>query len=832
MTAFLAAGREHLEGTLAWNEASPTPFDVVAVVEPLLNVGLILADLLDARGAASEARRRRDEVQALASAHLGDVGRARIERQHASTLLSEARFTEALTVLAAARDVFAANGEELDAALTALDLANVLEWLCDYERALTTVKQARARVQVQLDGLTTRWSDITRLVTAQLTSMEPDPESLSRMRTAQEAAKLLQVGTDLDQLTGRLHRWLREWDEAVASFQRVRRAFADMGGDLARAAAAGIDFQQAAVMVERGDGRGGLQALAQLEPLFERGLLRPRRPALRSLKARALLDVGDTCAALEAAEAGLRDVALQPDPDTAWKLHRWRGNALRTLGRAADGLDALVAGARAVDELRRAPLGYRLDSTSMRDRMPLFDEAIALAVELDRPRDACLLIELAKARALSAVLSVPPERRTAAASERERRFDELTRQLDALEFARLNHDWDRARQERQRELRASREQLLEELRFADPRWRTLSSPAPVDLDGVLDRLRQRQQAALVLHLRDGVVTSVLLHDGELKAAEQVVPDAALAALREYSANLARKQPDRLLNDLSQARGVTVDAFVPRELLSEALEASSLVVVPHRDLHLLPWAALEFQDRRLFTHCPVGLVPNLSLLTTAASARVPGVVGLIGAADHSGLQSLEDLKEAPGELQDLAELHAGRLVTPPIMGPDATEAAFWNLASRRDGTGLLHVTCHGTIDEREPMSSGLLFTDGKVDAGEIALRGIEWNEVVLAACSSGWRPSAVRADGKDRLPLSGDDVLGLPGAFLEARASTVLVSIPEAQDAAARTFVTAYHRHRAAGAPPLAAYQRTQLELDESDPQRAFHWVGFVLYGCT
>ena len=86
-----------------------------------------------------------------------------------------------------------------------------------------------------------------------------------------------------------------------------------------------------------------------------------------------------------------------------------------------------------------------------------------------------------------------------------------------------------------------------------------------------------------------------------------------------------------------------------------------------------------------------------------------------------------------------------------------------LAARTDADGaILHVSCHGTLSVEDPLGSGLLLVDGKIDAAELATTALHYEEVVLSACSTGWRPQA--AEG---IELSGDDVLGLPGAVLEA-----------------------------------------------------------------
>ena len=146
---------------------------------------------------------------------------------------------------------------------------------------------------------------------------------------------------------------------------------------------------------------------------------------------------------------------------------------------------------------------------------------------------------------------------------------------------------------------------------------------------------------------------------------------------------------------------------------------------------------------------------------------------------------------------------GGVIDRKFTGKEATEANFWRLAKHPNSPrSILHVSSHGTFEADKPMNSGLLFSDPRVDAAEIARAGLRYDEVVLSACSTGYRPTEVQG-----VVLSGDDILGLPGALLEAGVRSVLVSIPPAREDASQRFLSLYHEHRAEGTSPLVALQR-------------------------
>jgi CHAT domain-containing protein len=125
-----------------------------------------------------------------------------------------------------------------------------------------------------------------------------------------------------------------------------------------------------------------------------------------------------------------------------------------------------------------------------------------------------------------------------------------------------------------------------------------------------------------------------------------------------------------------------------------------------------------------------------------------------------------------------------------------------------------------------MNSGLLMADSKIDAAEIARSCMKYREIILGACSCGWRPQKVQD-----IKLSGDDILGLPGAFLEAGVQSVLVSIPPADDIATYRFMVFYHQNRLEGKPPLVAHQSTQKAMEKDAEYDASTWIGFTVYGC-
>ena len=460
--------------------------------------------------------------------------------------------------------------------------------------------------------------------------------------------------------------------------------------------------------------------------------------------------------------------------------------------------------------------------------MPVFEAAIRLACESGEGHACCQFIEAIKSRALATVLSIPAGEQPQMTGESDRQVDDLTRQIDALEYAAYRDGLTDDLEKQKASLLALRANLLEQIRFSDPRWRSLSEPVLFDLPKLVDLLGQRQQAALTLFYQPEQVIGVLIYDGQCIAASVQLSDETRRSLVRYQENLHSLQPNPEWFDLSSGLHLAAEHLIPAQLLEPALQAKSLIIAPHGPLHLVPWAGLAFRGKRLLEACPIGILPNLTCVQSlAAEFSIAPQVALIGAPDYRALR-MPPLLQAEVELQEIEQIYLmhGGIVGQIFTGKEATETHFWALAKHPTASrNILHISSHGTFEADDPMNSGLLFTDARVNAAEIARTRLRYDEVILSVCSTGYRPTEVQG-----IVLSGDDILGLPGALLESGVRSVLVSIPPAREDASRRFMTLYHESRAEGTSPLFAFQKAQETILNECVYAPFLWIGFTVYG--
>ena len=593
------------------------------------------------------------------------------------------------------------------------------------------------------------------------------------------------------------------------------------------------------IMVKKSKYQEGLSCAIELEPFFRKdSSLRPKLAAILKVQADALLKLGKLNEAIDKLNEGIEDLDQYNDLNLLWQLQWQKGLALSIVGKRGDALNAYSQAIKTANNLRKIPMSYRLESTYLRDKLELFEAAIELSSEDNYDaRLCCELVESVKSRLLTAALSIPSNQVSSAGSELKRKFLNLSKQLRNLEF--MVDQLKRAgsnTEEKEREMNsimAEREDLIERIHLTEPRWRSLSEPISFDLGRIIHILNARQQSAINLFYRsDNVIVAVLIKNSEVLASKVIITKDTETKLEEYQRQLqgapTQRDGKEEWRDLSKWSSITAEHIIPSELLSQALESRGLVIIPHGILHIIPWAGLTFKDKRLFEYCPISILPNLSCIPNLNAnfvARLP--LGIIGYADELTSQ---DSLQIEFEVEDIEKMYSDRSTIIEGSAGKATRKNFWGLMNSQNAEGgILHVACHGIFDSIQPMNSGLILADSKVDAAEIAMSSIGYDEVILSACSSGMRPTQVQT-----VKLIADDIIGLPGSFLEAGAKSVLVSIPPNRGDAAYTFMKLYHENRLSGKTPLFALQETQKTLlndsGYSSQYQPYEWVGFTIYG--
>ncbi|MEO6463602.1 MAG: CHAT domain-containing protein, partial [Candidatus Eisenbacteria bacterium] len=219
----------------------------------------------------------------------------------------------------------------------------------------------------------------------------------------------------------------------------------------------------------------------------------------------------------------------------------------------------------------------------------------------------------------------------------------------------------------------------------------------------------------------------------------------------------------------------------------------LVVVPAGALVAFPWPALA--------PAPVSVVPSLAFALRAAPSRPRGRTLLVGLGG-------DDLPGVRHEIDALSRLVPRARV---LFGREATvDRLARELAA---GVDWLHVAGHGRHDEDRPVLSGLRLADRWAHLPDLAPRGRSPRVVVLTACRSGEIAGAFRNEWQ-----------GLPGGLLRAGTRTLLASLWEVEDAAARAMSLGIHRRLLRGNTLGEAVQSAGTALGGGSPGRWNAWT--------
>lgn len=261
----------------------------------------------------------------------------------------------------------------------------------------------------------------------------------------------------------------------------------------------------------------------------------------------------------------------------------------------------------------------------------------------------------------------------------------------------------------------------------------------------------------------------------------------------------------------------------------------LIIVPNGVLNYLPFETLTVDGAFVGQTFAVSYAPSASTLAFLQSRprRASGnmiaigdpLIDQKGSSDHRGLSAehvnlLKPLAYAARELSSVAGGFAGSRL---LEGDQASESELRR--ARLSDASIVHFATHGLIDEDHPDRSGLVLTARDSDDGFLQTRevyGLHLNGalVTLSACRT--------ALGRE---LSGEGIIGLTRAFMQAGARTVVASLWDVDDASTAEFMSGFYAALADGAPVDAAAQSARaLLMHSARYSHPYYWGAFVVNG--
>jgi CHAT domain-containing protein len=552
-----------------------------------------------------------------------------------------------------------------------------------------------------------------------------------------------------------------------------------------------------------------------------------------ALAERGSLEVGAVAESLY--RAGLARLDGRVAPEVAWGLHLGLAQAFRARG----AMDAAARELRtAAADLQRAGRSLVLPerrAAFLADKWDVYAELALVERARGRPGAAFEASERLRARDMVELLgrgrvSAPSD--TAAelvAREQDlrRRIAELMQEAEGAGSGELRGPdltlpagATRAALLRAQEFYA---ELLLELRERAPRHAALLSRDVAEWRDVAQRLAP-DEAFVEYLLTDSASLAFVVVRDSLSVVDLGVGRREVARQVEFARGTLERRAVQQADSMWRAplRRLHGELIAPIEDAGLLAGKTRLVLVPHAELHYLPFAALtdaagEGQARFLVERYELALTPSASVWLALARRRSPG-----GSAGALALAPKPDV--LPASRREV-EAIGRRLGTDALVvaGGDATEAAFRREAPRRR---VLHLATYGLLNKQNPLFSFVELGageghDGRLEVHEVFGLDLAADLVVLSACQTGLGSGAV-AD----VP-AGDDWVSLTRAFLHAGAASVVATLWPVEDLATASLMEQFYGNTPERDPARALARAQRALLTRTATSHPFYWAGFV-----
>lgn len=532
----------------------------------------------------------------------------------------------------------------------------------------------------------------------------------------------------------------------------------------------------------------------------------------------ALLDAGELGEARTIYQEAEMLAAVTPVPEMHWRslfgLGRERlasgrdGEALPYLNRAIDIVDFMRASIR-IEEFQD---GFLLDKQDLYDltiRTHLDQGDVVAAFEASEKARGRNFIDLLGNR--TGLLSAGRDPRDL---ERAGSLRDRIKSLQADLAAAAIEDREEISGELDR-VRLEYEDFMLELRARDPQAASFVRVDPVTVEELQEKL-DGETALLVYHILDGEMVLFLLSRDGLEHRRVVVDADTLVGL------VARTRVGIQNIENVERELLRLSEFLVEPILPALAPFTRVGIVPHRELHLLPFSALytgpgeNIIDRVALFH-----TPSASLLRyTMTRERVR--------RDGARVLSFGNPRLEGGAMDlPFAQKEAERLVfdfdtVTFRTGTEATEAWLRDNIVNYD---IIHIASHGEFDPNDPLESALLLApdgerhDGRLTAADIFGMDIQADLITLSACQTGLGRISV-----------GDDVIGLNRAFVYAGTRQILSTLWRVDDLSTALLFKYFYRE-IEDHDRAESLRRAQIRLRaQREFQHPAHWASVVLSG--
>ncbi|HYK02287.1 MAG TPA: CHAT domain-containing protein [Thermoanaerobaculia bacterium] len=528
--------------------------------------------------------------------------------------------------------------------------------------------------------------------------------------------------------------------------------------------------------------------------------------------------------------------------DPSWVVRATLGHALRAAGRLPEAILALESSIGLI-EAKRAGVGADELTLSafMRNKAQPYRDLVALLVGQGRPRDALVVAERFRARALATAMARGQVDRLPSMSAADReRYAALNRAIADLNRSLLASGDGSATavlRERLAEQRIEQQVFLSRMESGGPEPRGAVAISPEVIVGDVHRLLPDPAEALLTFSVQDQETFAFYVERSGDDVDVAVHRIALpkVELEERIRHFVGRIEERNLDYRESARSLYDLLVAP--FASRIGSKRRLFIVPDGMLWRLPFQALQSAGgEHLIERIAIAYAPSLALLRherrqrpRSVTATAPALLALadpllppgsdVSTRAVSRGASLGPLPDARAEVFAIAKMYGP--ASRALVGAQATETTAKKLAAEYP---VLHFATHGIIDDASPMYSAVVLgasdtDDGLLEAREMMELDLGADLVVLSACES--------ADGG---LTPGEGVVGMSWALMVAGCRNTVVSQWAVDSASTAQLMIAFHRQASlSGADYPFALREAQLALLRNPRfSHPYYWSPFVL----
>lgn len=536
--------------------------------------------------------------------------------------------------------------------------------------------------------------------------------------------------------------------------------------------------------------------------------------------------------------------------------------ALTNIGYSQLGLNRLTEARQSFSEAVSIVEDLRMQSAGgVEERQRYFEAGmeahhglLSVLVKENRPADALMLAEGAKARAL---LDILQQGRVSVQKSMTAKEQEEERQLK-LQLTQLNKQLARVKQSDKQDAarvaevetqlekaRLSYEAFQDALYASHPELKTQRGEAPIVNAQELASLLPNASSVLLEYLVTDEQTYLFAITKSAENAETQINVYTLSIKRAELAKQIESFRQQLANrDLGfkASAGKLYDLFL-KPAQNQLRGKTNVVIAPDSSLWDMPFQALvNNAGRFMIEDASITYAPSLTVLremtkrrSNFAATRAQATLLALGnpvssqeTAKRNGLRdgSLDQLPESGEEVKALGRLY-GAARSKVYVGVEARED---RVKSEAGGAGILHFSTHGTLNNAAPMYSYLTLAevgpndDGLLEAWELMQLDLKAELAVLSACET----ARGRIGG-------GEGVIGFSWAMFIAGVPSTVVSQWKVDSASTRDLMVGFHRSliSASGSKQTktVALRQAALKLMRNpETSHPFYWAGFVLVG--